>query len=166
MNLSKPWEMVKDREAWHAAVHGVAKGQTWLINRMTTTTNSLGILISQTSCFFQHPKNEWDVSGGLVSPALYQGRVLAKLLRQSLIVCHLRLFCIKELQVSIHEAAMVLLASVNLTLQMPGSGLFITVWHVERGMYTPMRCLSVSVFVDPISLCRCCGKMWSLCQIV
>ena len=28
MNLSKLWEMVKDREAWHAVVHGVAKGQT------------------------------------------------------------------------------------------------------------------------------------------
>ena len=28
MNLSKLWEMVKDREAWHAAVHGVAKNWT------------------------------------------------------------------------------------------------------------------------------------------
>ena len=28
MNLSKLWETVKDREGWHAAVHGVAKGQT------------------------------------------------------------------------------------------------------------------------------------------
>ena len=28
MSLSKPWETVKDREAWYAAVHGVTKGQT------------------------------------------------------------------------------------------------------------------------------------------
>ena len=27
-NLSKLWEMVKDREAWHAVVHGVAKRGT------------------------------------------------------------------------------------------------------------------------------------------
>ena len=28
MNLSKFQKIVKDREAWHAAVHGVAKSQT------------------------------------------------------------------------------------------------------------------------------------------
>ena len=32
MNLSKLWEMVKDRDAWHAAVHGVTKSQTGLSN--------------------------------------------------------------------------------------------------------------------------------------
>ena len=30
MNLGKLWEMVRDRESWHAAVHGVAKSQTRL----------------------------------------------------------------------------------------------------------------------------------------
>ena len=32
MNLSKLQELVLDREAWHAAIHGVAKSQTRLSN--------------------------------------------------------------------------------------------------------------------------------------
>ena len=31
MTLGKRWEMVRDREAWHAAVHGAAKSQTHLV---------------------------------------------------------------------------------------------------------------------------------------
>ena len=36
MSLSKLQEMVKDREVWHAAVHGVAKSRTRLRDRTTS----------------------------------------------------------------------------------------------------------------------------------
>ena len=39
MNLSKLREMIKDRETWHAAVHGVAKSQTRLSDWTTTFFN-------------------------------------------------------------------------------------------------------------------------------
>ena len=40
MNLSKLWEIVKGREAWHATVHGVTRSQTRLSD-CTTTGDSL-----------------------------------------------------------------------------------------------------------------------------
>ena len=36
MNLSKLQKIVKDREAWSAAVHGIVKSLTWLSNSTTT----------------------------------------------------------------------------------------------------------------------------------
>ena len=40
INLSKLWEILKDREVWHAAIHVVARNWTWLSD-WTTATNAL-----------------------------------------------------------------------------------------------------------------------------
>ena len=61
MSVSKLWEWVKDREAWHATVHGVAKGRTWLSNW------------TELSC----PKVYWAIS----VPA-------APLIKASALMCH------------------------------------------------------------------------------
>ena len=47
MSLSKLWKMMKDREAWHSTVHGVAKSQTWL-------NNTIPLYVYATFCLFTH----------------------------------------------------------------------------------------------------------------
>ena len=55
MSLSKLQEIMKDREAWHAAVHGVAKSWTQLSNSTTT---------AQQEKHNTHPVRKWMTSRG------------------------------------------------------------------------------------------------------
>ena len=51
MNLSKLWEIVKDREAWHATVHGVARNQAQFSNSIITTNTVLIVGICKIPTF-------------------------------------------------------------------------------------------------------------------
>ena len=51
MNLSKLQEIVKNREAWHTTVHGVAKSWTWLGDWTTTYENLQYSTGNSTQCF-------------------------------------------------------------------------------------------------------------------
>ena len=53
MNLDKLQETVRDREAWHGAVHGLAKSQTQLSNLTTTIILSRNIMYLISWCIFQ-----------------------------------------------------------------------------------------------------------------
>ena len=60
MNLRKLREIVKDREAWRAAVHGIVNSQTWVRDWTTTTLNLLQYCLFYVLFFW--PWLMWDLS--------------------------------------------------------------------------------------------------------
>ena len=60
MNLGKFWEMVRDREAWHAADHMVTKSRTWLGNWTTEMLDYLQIQLPKWCS--QGPMGTWSSS--------------------------------------------------------------------------------------------------------
>ena len=68
MNLSKLWEIVKDREAWRAEVHGVAKSWTQLSSGTTATTTYARNYIRHFTYFIiLKPHNNYEAGQMLLS---------------------------------------------------------------------------------------------------
>ena len=57
MGLSKLWEIMKDQEACHSAIHGVAKSQTWLND---WTKNKSFYTVKETINKMKRPSTKWE----------------------------------------------------------------------------------------------------------
>ena len=90
MSLSKFQEMVKDREAWHAAVHGVTKSRTWLSD--WTATAILPTIISPPT-LGHYPLTE---SLSLLSPGLFFIWYYTKVLLKTLYINTLNINILSE----------------------------------------------------------------------
>ena len=74
VSLSELLELVMDREAWHAVIHGVAKSQTWLSDWTDWTDEPEVNVFLEFPCFFYDPADLGNLicgSSAFPKPILY-----------------------------------------------------------------------------------------------
>ena len=84
MSLSKFREIVKDREAWHAAVHGVTESQTWLSD-WTTTKGSYHHTVRKHTRFWESWRGKLILTRVLGLPQSIEIKRIEKKFRQGLL---------------------------------------------------------------------------------
>ena len=74
MGLGRPWELVMDREAWHAAIHGITKSQTRLSNWTELNWFIARKAISKTDFTYIYTHTHTDIDS--VIDAIYHWNLL------------------------------------------------------------------------------------------
>ena len=93
MNLGKLREVVKDREAWHAAVHGVKKSWTWLDDWTATTLDLISLQWNFEFLFDSYATAVISKNNCVhVSQVAYESFKISSL---SLVFCSLNMICLR-----------------------------------------------------------------------